>query len=1055
MVVRLILSVVVGLTLSLSPATYAMKQLELKSHSHIAAIDIPLSVKEKAWLAGQPTLTIGTWLPEMTPIVYDGDEKSYQGINADYLALMKHSLGLKVIIRQYDTEQQALAALDDRQVDTLLTQVAHRDALAAGLVRTAPLIKTWPALVTSLKSPLPPLTTDRRVTLACTRECAFFDIIQQAFPNAKITLYDSDYQALASVVSGENQYFIGNNITTGHCISKYFSQSLVIAHYFRQQEQHNRFVTRDDRPELHQILDRFIHAIDSDTAMRIMQNWLNRGDLSFLNTPLPFSAEEQRWLQKHRRIRLLVNPYFPPFTLVDNEDELRGIMADMLNIFSLQTGLQFEPILVRNRHDLAKRMEKEDWAIMPAATLNSQPQAYVTLSDPLINVAFVLVARDLKARFPQVNWVETDNVGIAMKMVEEGEVDAAVASELSARYMIDHYYPQGLHYTRIDGLPVAAIRLAIPRDEPVLAAILGKALQAIPPRDILQMTEKWSKISSQQIENWSQYSRQFYQLIAFALVLIAISLGWGLSLCREVRKRKDSQQRLEDELAQKEALSCALEREKDKAIQATKAKSRFLASMSHELRTPVSAIVGFLELLAKPELNVGQRKEAIELAGSTAQTLLGLIGNILDIDKIESGKYQITPQWSDVAQLVSQQCHTFDALAQQKGIVLHHHNALQEGIMLWLDPQALRQILNNLIGNALKFTAEGAIQVSCRLVQADETQGELTLIVSDSGCGISEAEQATLFHRYAQARQGRQQTGSGLGLVICKELVALMQGRLEMVSHPGVGTTFTITLPVKASHCALHAPQALPTRPQALPGLAILIADDHPTNRLLLKRQLSTIGYSVDEACDGEEAENKLASKHYDLLITDLNMPRKDGLALAASLRRRYPGLVIWGVTASALPQSREACLASGMNMCLFKPVSVQTLSHELSRLAGGRASPNVTRHLKLSVLTENTGGDQALMTEILETFRDASATDLQAAGQAIARHEPQTFLRALHRLHGSAQILGITALQQLCAPFEAKRPDSLTPASCLEVVQHITGVMREIDGEINALIGR
>ncbi|PLN31733.1 histidine kinase, partial [Klebsiella pneumoniae] len=382
-------------------------------------------------------------------------------------------------------------------------------------------------------------------------------------------------------------------------------------------------------------------------------------------------------------------------------------------------------------------------------------------------------------------------------------------------------------------------------------------------------------------------------------------------------------------------------------------------------------------------------------------------------------------------------------------------NALQEGTMLWVDPQALRQILNNLIGNALKFTVEGAIQVSCRLTPANETQGELALMVSDSGCGISEAEQATLFHRYAQARQGRQQTGSGLGLVICKELVALMQGRLEMVSRPGVGTTFTITLPVKASRCAIHAPQASPARPQALPGLAILIADDHPTNRLLLKRQLSTIGYSVDEACDGEEAENKLASKHYDLLITDLNMPKKDGLALAASLRRRYPGLVIWGVTASALPQSREACLASGMNMCLFKPVSVQTLSHELSRLAVGRASPHATRHLKLSVLSENTGGDQALMNEMLETFRDASAADLQAAGQAIARHEPQIFLRALHRLHGSAQILGITALQQLCAPFEAKRPDSLTPASCLEVVQRITGVMREIDGEIDALIGR
>lgn len=122
-----------------------------------------------------------------------------------------------------------------------------------------------------------------------------------------------------------------------------------------------------------------------------------------------------------------------------------------------------------------------------------------------------------------------------------------------------------------------------------------------------------------------------------------------------------------------------------------------------------------------------------------------------------------------------------------------------------------------------------------------------------------------------------------------------MQGRLEMVSHPGVGTTFTITLPVKVSRCAVRAPKVLPARQQALPGLSILIADDHPTNRLLLKRQLSTIGYSVDEACDGEEAENKLAGKHYDLLITDLNMPKKDGLALAASLRRRYPDLMIWG----------------------------------------------------------------------------------------------------------------------------------------------------------------
>ena len=137
MAVRLILSVVVGLALSLSPAAYAMKQLELKSHSHIAAIDIPLSGKEKAWLAAQPTLTVGTWLPERTPIVYDGDEKSYQGINADYLALMAHSLGLKVIIRQYDTEQQALTALADSSVTRLGLVARPQTSSLAEASRTA------------------------------------------------------------------------------------------------------------------------------------------------------------------------------------------------------------------------------------------------------------------------------------------------------------------------------------------------------------------------------------------------------------------------------------------------------------------------------------------------------------------------------------------------------------------------------------------------------------------------------------------------------------------------------------------------------------------------------------------------------------------------------------------------------------------------------------------------------------------------------------------------------------------------------------------------------
>lgn len=1064
--------------LSIFSVPAATHSIELKSNYHPAQLDVRLNAEETRWLAHKNTLTIGTWLPEVSPIDYESGGELYQGVNADYLALLQKNINTKIAIKQYDNEQEALAALSRNEVDTLLTQLSDREEVGSHLLRTSALIKTWPTLVTSLKNTLLPLKSNKQVTLACVRGCSFLDVIKVAFPNAKITFYESDYQALSSVMSGVNQYFIGNNVTTGNCISKYFSQSLVITHYFNKQEQYNYFVTSQNQPLLRNILERFIISISNETHMRVMQNWLNRGNLSYLNSPIPFSREEEEWLKKHPKIRVLINPNYPPFTLVDSDGELRGIMADLLNIIQLQTGLEFQPVIVKSNREMTEKMKPGQWDMIPAATLSSEPQRFISFSDPLMNVSFVLVTahrenaslllskpqriavaagqiltRDLRKRFPQATWVETDNVSVAMRMVEEGEVDAAITTELSARYMIDHYYPQNMHYMRLPGMPSASLSFAMARDEPELKSILGKALQAIPPRDILQMTEKWSKISSVQIDTWSLYSKQFYQLVIFALVLIAISLAWGLSLSREVRKRKQSQRELEEQLYLKEALSHELEAEKDKAIQATKAKSRFLASMSHELRTPVSSIVGFLELLSGSDLSASQRKEAIALAGATAQSLLGLIGKILDVDKIESGKYQIAPQWTDLSQLIDLQCHSFDALARQKGIALRCISHLAGDQRVLVDPQALRQILTNLVGNALKFTEKGHIQVSARLIPEDEKHGTLVVTVSDTGCGISPEEQEMLFHRYAQARQGREQTGSGLGLVICKELVTLMGGTLELSSRQSQGTTFTITMAVETGRQTLTPTRDTPAALSPLPRLSILIADDNPTNRLLLKRQLNAIGYNVDEACDGEEAEAKILNKPYDLLITDVNMPKKDGLELTASLRHQNQRLQIWGLTASALSQSREQCLQSGMDECLFKPVSVQTLTHELSKLDTGRSSPGVTHHLKLSILTENTGGDRKLMNEILETFREASANDLQAVVRSIEQDEPQKFLHALHRLHGSAQILEITALQALCEPFEARRHDSLPLEERQQTLEKIREVMREIEVEIESLM--
>lgn len=192
--------------------------------------------------------------------------------------------------------------------------------------------------------------------------------------------------------------------------------------------------------------------------------------------------------------------------------------------------------------------------------------------------------------------------------------------------------------------------------------------------------------------------------------------------------------------------------------------------------------------------------------------MLGLIGKILDVDKIESGKYQVVPQWTDLSQLIELQCHSFDALARQKGVTLACVSQLPANERVFVDQQALRQILTNLVGNALKFTEQGSIHVTARLTPDGENHGTLTIAISDTGCGISEEEQAGLFRRYAQGRCGRQQTGSGLGLFICKELVTLMGGTLELMSVPAQGTTFTITLPVETARQSIVPDSNTPVR---------------------------------------------------------------------------------------------------------------------------------------------------------------------------------------------------------------------------------------------------
>ncbi|NIH15881.1 MAG: response regulator [Serratia symbiotica] len=386
------------------------------------------------------------------------------------------------------------------------------------------------------------------------------------------------------------------------------------------------------------------------------------------------------------------------------------------------------------------------------------------------------------------------------------------------------------------------------------------------------------------------------------------------------------------------------------------------------------------------------------------------------MEKIESGNFELAPEWVDLASLLATTVNSFEGVATLKNLRLSVDYRLEKTQALWLYPQAVKQVLANLLSNAIKFTVEGGIAVIAQTHAQSTDQTHLTLSVKDSGAGISPQEQQHLFKPFSQTKWGKQQTGTGLGLTICRELVERMAGTIDMASQPGRGTTMTVTLTTAVADLEKVAaisftPKSHVSGPKAL---RIVIADDHPTNRLLLRRQLATFGYRVDEAIDGVEALALIEANPYDLLITDLNMPNMDGKTLTRRVREFNQNIIIRGLTANAQAEEKERCLDMGMNRCLFKPVDLPNLEAALQAVTGPSQADPLSEFIDIVTLQALSLGDSALIRQMLEQSRLENDQDLVAASKALQSQDWPTLQCHLHRINSTAQLLGATSLHLL-----------------------------------------
>ncbi|MEP3074213.1 ATP-binding protein [Maricaulis sp.] len=552
-------------------------------------------------------------------------------------------------------------------------------------------------------------------------------------------------------------------------------------------------------------------------------------------------------------------------------------------------------------------------ALNLSANIHTYPvQAIAGLVIPLSAISIPVIARDPRLVKP---------AGIALCIVLYGLVAGMIGT------IGGMYHPAAIYFV---GLPVPA------------AFLIGHRAGLI-TAGLCCLTMLGFYFFGGAIENPFLGLISAYQVGWITIVLFILTLGVGIAASV-----------FQHEL---EGAGRALDRARQSANAANRAKSDFLAGMSHEIRTPMNAVLGMAQALEQADIPEAHKRQAETLARS-GRLLLRLVNDVLDLSKIEAGKLEIEATRFNLADVAGTVEALYGPAAREKGVGFSI--ALSEGAQEDLigDPVRISQILNNLVSNAIKFTAEGEVRVEIDCERAPGSPDrDIRITVRDTGIGIAAPEVERLFQPFTQAEPGTARTfgGTGLGLAICRRLCELMSGEIEVDSTPGAGSTFSVRLRVDPADTAAPVldcgcPSVLCDTALRGRRLRVLAADDNLTNRMVLKALLADVTETLVMVEDGQQALDALANGDFDLVLMDSQMPVLDGITATRQLREREAAagrtpVPVYAVTANVMQAHVNEYVSAGMTGVIAKPISREALLEVLGQHTHNAVSPAELRH--------------------------------------------------------------------------------------------------------------
>ncbi|SDQ71184.1 multi-sensor hybrid histidine kinase [Pseudomonas sp. UC 17F4] len=1145
----------------------------LSSQLRIDRHDVAISNEDWHWLRRKNELVIGVSATETEPFRVVDDDNQYEGISADASALIAQLLGVQVRVVPFSDDQAALRALQAGSVDLVSQHI--RQAPGQALIFTRPFARDRLALFKHANQPQ--ASPDNLAGLTVAVASQHSEEARQRFPQALIRVYPGHDQAIAAAAFGQADLYLDDVLSAYYRLNHSFYGYLRFERFADLPTAGYGFALRADNSRLQALVDIAIEAIGKEQLTHLARRWLGN---SFIPNEggIALTTEEARWLARHPRVRLQINDDLAPVAFFDANGAFSGIAADLLEVISLNTGLRFD---VQSRSGSypqrieSLRNKRADLAIM---TASPERGALLRFSRPFLSSRFVLLGKQgeavepgdlagkrlaiptglvglpaLRERYPNAQLVEAGASLDAMNLLYEGKADAAVAPLATARYYNIRLFDNGLSINALLDIGPATANFAMRRSDSELQSILDKALQDISPDELTAITNRWRSPPGMSGETWRDYRTLITELVAGAVVLLALALVWVLYLRRQIRARTRAEHRLNDQLQFIETLtdsmprplyvrdvdgrmlSCnrsylasvglsadqvlnktihempgieaqalpdfhgsylramregqsieavhairmhgkeawiehwiqpfedsqgvtrgvicgwmdltehhrlvqQLQEAKEQAIEASRAKTRFLATMSHEIRTPMNAVIGLLELILKRSADERIDRVSIEIAHNSATGLLELIGDILDIARIESGRMTLSPKRANLRELVESVARVFEGLARQKRLTLMLEIDAEINRDVLVDALRFKQVVSNLLSNAIKFTEVGFVKVTVVGHLNDSAQMDVQVIVEDSGIGIAAHDQQQLFQPFVQVQRNvRENEGTGLGLVICRSLCEMMGGQVSISSEPGQGTRVDMALrfQVLEAVAGLQAGQKAPSGQRY--RLQVLVVDDHQVNRRVLHQQLSFLGHDVSEAENGQVAFERWSEGAFDVVITDCHMPVMSGSQLAQAIRQAEGGdaqerTVIIGLTADAQPEEIELCIKAGMDDCLIKPIGVDELDARLRTLHDDGPPTEVQPHLAASDLPMAAAtavmdlaplklllnNEPVKFRQILEELVNNNQHDRQQLATLLAQRDTERLARLSHRIKGAAQVVRAVQLVSACRQLDA-----------------------------------